>query len=209
MGTGFFSVGLSGGSILELVISGFSNPPTVTPTTPFSVSLLTADGSSLDRLEQSSLVVQSKCNYPCKDCSNPSVCTACMTSDMGPLNLLQEGTCVASCRTGLYQFGNLCAYCDPTCLSCDISPLVCTTCNTTSAQPYLFNNQCVPKCKTGYYQNPETYTCDQCQAPCLSCALGTNNCPSCQSGNYLVRGTCRPECPADYFIGNPTTWNCD
>ena len=35
------------------------------------------------------------------------------------------------------------------------------------------------------------------------------NCTSCQSGNYLFRGTCRPECPADYFIGNPTTWNCD
>jgi len=128
---------------------------------------------------------------------------------MSPFTLLEEGTCVKECSTGFYQFGNLCSHCDPTCLTCDVSPYVCTSCSKTSAYPFLYNNQCVKQCQTGYYQNPETYTCDQCQWPCLSCQSGTNDCTSCQSGFYLFRGTCRAECPADYFIGNPVTWNCD
>lgn len=96
VGTDFFSISVSGGSVLELIISGFHNPDSSTPTDPFIISLFTADGSTLDELQQSNLVVASKCNYPCKDCnaSSPSVCTACMTSDMGPFTLLEEGQCV-------------------------------------------------------------------------------------------------------------------
>jgi hypothetical protein len=51
IGADFFSISVSGGSLLELVISGFHNPETSTPTDPFIISLFTSDGSTLDELQ--------------------------------------------------------------------------------------------------------------------------------------------------------------
>ena len=60
--------------------------------------------------------MKSRCDYPCKDCSQgASVCDSCLSSDLTDLILLEQGKCVESCRTGFYQIGNICDKCSPSC----------------------------------------------------------------------------------------------
>ena len=60
--------------------------------------------------------MKSRCDYPCKDCSQgASVCDSCLSSDLTNLILLEQGKCVESCRTGFYQIGNICDKCSPSC----------------------------------------------------------------------------------------------
>lgn len=64
-------------------------------------------------------------------------------------------------------------------------------------------------CDSGYFRNDADKICEQCKSPCQSCDTDVNSCTTCKSGYYLYRGTCRQQCPEDYFINNATSWQCD
>lgn len=168
VGEKFFSMTKTGGSIIKIEITGFKNPNTSATTEPFTIDIFTEDGQVLDRLQHPGLSIKSRCNYPCKDCSlGPDVCDSCLTLDLNTnLILLEEKKCVDVCRPGYYQVGNTCQKCDSSCKTCDISPLLCTSC---PPENYLFNNRCVSACDTGYFRNDVDKICEQCKAPCQSC----------------------------------------
>ena len=116
------------------------------------------------------------------------MCDNCLQPELTNLVLFQENQCVKQCSLGFYEIGNMCGRCDSNCRSCDISPLLCTSC---SENMYLFNNRCVSTCDTGYFRNDVEKICEQCQSPCQTCQNSINMCTTCKSGYYLYKGTCR------------------
>lgn len=84
------------------------------------------------------------CIYPCLLCSSSTSCI--------------------SCHPQLILLNTQCLSCLSPCLTCSIFITNCTSCNSSSTHPILYNSQCVDTCPSGYYRNLNT--CLKCNLPC-------------------------------------------
>lgn len=90
--------------------------------------------------------------------------------------LLYNGQCRTSCPAGLVPVNGTCGSCDTSCLTCTGDMFNCTSCNISSALPYLYSNTCRATCPSYYYQNIANGTCSSCAA--ISPTIYCNNCSS-------------------------------
>lgn len=127
----------------------------------FTIITLTVDGFYVDTVDYG-LVLNSKCNYPCEECSlvDSSECRSCFRN--GALPFLQLGTCTRGCSTGFYDNGNgECLECGPNCLGCFGSADSCTACGIGNLL-YLHENDCKSSCPSGFFADKETNKCEAC-----------------------------------------------
>ncbi|XP_033096494.1 scavenger receptor cysteine-rich domain superfamily protein-like [Anneissia japonica] len=59
---------------------------------------------------------------------------------------------------------------------------------------YLYIQECVEKCPTGYFPNADSLTCLQCSAPCQTCTGTSTKCTSCIAPKYLKGDNCVNNC---------------
>ena len=68
--------------------------------------------------------------------------------------------------------------CDSACLTCEGTVTTCTSCDTTSALPYLSTTStCVATCADGTYLDTDQ-TCTACDSSCATCETTSTRCLS-------------------------------
>lgn len=122
-------------------------------TTSWNLTTYSDDNYMIDRID-TGLNFTFLCNSPCLTCpsNNPSGCLSCNTATSS--NILYNGNCYDKCPAGTYFFasGQTCFKCSEACLTCSqYDGDICTSCNQSSAIPYLNGNTCSDKCAYGYY----------------------------------------------------------
>jgi hypothetical protein len=78
------------------------------------------------------------------------------------------------------------------------SGIACTTCDVSSAWPYLDGNLCSEKCQFGWFGNKNFARCEKCKYPCESCIDNEEKCLSCVTTNVdsvFYEHKCLPHCP--------------
>ena len=152
-----------------------------------------------------------RCDMSCKTCSG-ALNTNCLSCNSGKYLLQANKTCVSCDVDGYYadtMTGN-CIQCDSTCKTCSGAfPTNCLSCN---SGKYLLqaNNSCVTCDVDGYYPDPVTGYCEQCDASCKACSGGLNtNCVACNSGKYLLQAnnSC-VTCVANGYYADIISGNC-
>lgn len=88
------------------------------------------------------------------------------------------------CPAGFYGNDVICLPCSQNCLTCNVDPLYCTSCNKGN---YLnTNNICIVTCEMGYYPRNTDFTCQKCHETCLDCfGPSDTDCASCYSPRFL------------------------
>ena len=147
---------------------------------------------SANEYNLSNTCVQCSLSIPdCQQCTSGE-CTLCGTG------YLYAGHCLSTCPASLFIDANTntCSPCQSPCLTCSIAYDNCTTCDATSAQPYLYLSACVSDCPL-YTYSDEHNACLDCEDPCLEC-LSPTHCVSCQPGYRLYADVqmCYSACPA-------------
>lgn len=104
-----------------------------------------------------------KCSPYCLECSSDNItCSSCVISGSFK-SYLHNSNCVVSCPTGTYPFDNTtlgpttCIPCNSSCVDCSGSPNNCSSC---SNNYFLFGNDCLSTCPTGYFAYNTTRTCN-------------------------------------------------
>jgi hypothetical protein len=72
------------------------------------------------------------CQPPCGQCLSLLTCSTCLD----PLKFLISGSCVG---------------CQSPCLTCALSITNCTSCDTSSVDPFFHNNRCIQTCPSTFY----------------------------------------------------------
>ena len=102
--------------------------------------------------------------------------------------------------------------CSTSCNTCDGPyPENCTSCKSTSGNPYLLMKMCWAICPKGFFANPSG-SCDVCPSSlkCQSCNYSTTTqapyCTSCIYGNFYAATTskCESSCNTNQY---KNTWN--
>lgn len=122
-----------------------------------------------------------KCLPTCTVCTATTTCTQCYSNFT-----LSNGLCINQTTNNCTTNCQLCS--GSNCLKCTPPYLLYNNDNSTS---------CVSACPNGTYSN--IFTCEACNASCLTCQYSANNCYQCQSGMYLLKQTCVNICPVGYF----------
>ena len=146
---------------------------------------------------------------PCKDnlcevCNKLNTCSKCISP-----NLLQNGVCVPPpCKSGFTQTDPFnCLACEVNkCKKCPGSDLKkCDECKT----PWLLtnNNQCIDKCRDGFYEDKDSKKCLPCKKNCDKCDNNTT-CSLCSLNYFLLNGNCSPTCPSGYSKGDRVCDEC-
>jgi proprotein convertase subtilisin/kexin type 5 len=138
------------------------------------------------------------CVFPCANCTSQTACSSCATSAYTFNTATNQ--CVITCTANQFKdpVGN-CVTCTPNCATCSNS----YTCNTCAPGFFMFQNNCVSTCPTGFYINTDTNgnkSCALCNSSCATCSDNTLKCNTCATG--LVRstdGTCAYTCPDNYI----------
>ena len=107
-----------------------------------------------------------------------------------------------------------------TCVLCDLKCIVCfelstncslCTANSTTYASFLipWNFTCTKVCPVGTYANTTDRTCYLCDPACLSCAINSTYCYSCDTSlNYAwLNYKCESPCPVGTFLSANLT-NC-
>jgi hypothetical protein len=202
-------------SPIILTVSNLMSPPIGSTPQYFTVSTF----DSLDYLAQwdnSSVVFENNCTFPCRTCSTASSCLSCYNASQSNLTLLFLNFCYELCPSGSFQANNsACASCDAACESCSVVATNCSSCNVSSALPYLYTNisgaspegVCLNVCPSSSYLNASE--CLDCNVTCLTCNAST--CLSCTAFFYLFEGACFGACPASTLQDevNMTCLPCD
>lgn len=138
------------------------------------------------------------CHYSCLTCTSGTA-LGCATCPAG--RILSGSSCV--CPTGQYDDGiNVaCQICEPHCLNCTTGLTSgCTACNplyfrTLSPSP---TGSCI--CQSGYYE-VGVLLCAPCDPKCLTCAVTSTNCTSCDLANNhrVITGSFTCVCAVSYF----------
>jgi hypothetical protein len=77
------------------------------------------------------------------------------------------------------------------------------TCSCPNGSLIVNQEECVANCPTGYFANMKTSTCDVCNGACLTCfGIQENECLTCESMKYLLKGNCFNTCPDYYYADN-------
>ena len=163
--------------------------------------------------------------YSLKDEVNMVCVSACPSNQIAPGNgscvLCPSGSyyynagCNATCPGNYYadQIQRACMTCDTSCQTCDGSYAEnCTSCKSSSGNPYLLLKMCWAICPKGFYADPVAGSCTICptQLYCGACAYNATStaayCTTCQYGYFWQssNNSCDTSCPAGQY-GN--TWN--
>jgi proprotein convertase subtilisin/kexin type 5 len=133
-----------------------------------------------------------RCPSTCVSCSNASTCTQCFSGYS-----IVNGQCTNSSNNS----------CTSNCGDC--SGGICRQCHA----PYLLLSNtdngvvsCVLVCPAGYFAT--AFSCQKCNATCLSCVNTADNCSACVVGLFQYGHTCLVVCPMGYWANNQTK-NCD
>jgi hypothetical protein len=106
--------------------------------------------------------------------------------------------------------------CKSPCLECSGSEATCTSCNQTSLTPFLFVNQCINLCPSGYVS--VNGICTKCNSPCALCVDTPDTCVTCDGSGgtkFVYNKTCYQNCPpgsgpnADTLTCFPCLKGCD
>lgn len=141
----------------------------------------------------------------CLKCQDDGTCLVCTnTTDLNGdlvVGYLTGGTCVtnpANCpagtTVGTAQL-NLCEPCDSICLTCEVTPDKCTSCDGL----ILYNDTC-GECPDDLVEKDGV--CVSCSTDCLTCSITFDNCTSCDttgSKPYLYENKCLNVCPDFYY----------
>jgi proprotein convertase subtilisin/kexin type 5 len=142
------------------------------------------------------------CDTSCLECADNGnlgdveVCTKCADN----FNFLDIATasCMAECPTGSYDKGDgTCGLCDATCGICVGNPTNCTSCNTDSSYPVLYQSKCNKECPIGFASNGGR--CAPCESPCTTCGSNPSSCTSCDGTLdriFKFGPSCLSDCPA-------------
>ncbi len=149
-------------------------------------------------LNQNSLTCSSACpvGFYTDSSTGNGLCVACLA----PCGYCNSATYCLSCLdVNLFLVNGSCVGCLSPCLTCSLSRTNCTSCDTSSANPYLYGGTCNIVCLFGYYPDA-SFTCRICTSPCASCSnASTSACVSCLSGYHQLNNTCYSTCPAGYY----------
>ncbi|KAL4451057.1 hypothetical protein ABPG74_021379, partial [Tetrahymena malaccensis] len=179
-----------------------------------------------------------KCNYQCQTCSDSQNCLSCPIDrqiyqgifffdkyfQLSLLNILDvNGFNQCQCIQGLYddQIFKKCKKCQYSCLTCsDLN--TCTSCvrmrnlSGKHIQYFQFNQfnlysykgtQCI--CQDGYYDNPDSQLCEQCDFTCITCnGPKNNNCLQCPSNRQLDIESKKCVCINSLYYEDPNTREC-
>ncbi|KAL4481586.1 hypothetical protein ABPG74_007675 [Tetrahymena malaccensis] len=164
-----------------------------------------------DCLENFFLASDNTCQqcYPnCLTCNgnNPNQCLTCQNA----LVLKTDKSC--GCQSGYFvdssnQSSIQCNKCDSTCLECQGSqPNQCISCNQSTANKYLYKNQCLDNKPDSTYCDPVSNICNDCDQSCSSCG-GTNvdNCITCKPGLFFYNGKCLSSQPDKTYCDKSQT----
>ncbi|CAI2382006.1 unnamed protein product [Moneuplotes crassus] len=93
--------------------------------------------------------------------------------------------------------------CNSPCLTCLNDLSNCTSCYSSSSNPFLFNSTCVNSCPNGYFKDSDQ-SCQPCKSPCLTCENSASECLSCIKDPYkvLYGFSCLDSCPRFYTDDN-------
>jgi hypothetical protein len=207
-------------SVLGLTLSGFSTG-TVAPIGTTYTTLTSLD-SSASKIDESltTIAFSLACVLPCKTCgTNASACLSCysnpnVTASVYFYALLSN--CYSTCPATTYNNATLllCAPCDSNCLNCLNAPAFCTSCNASSAFPYLqvlnSTQTCVADCGAGNYPSAAASPtiCTACVSPCATCT-GQTVCLTCAGGFFKSGALCVSSCPVSTTVPNNATNTCD
>ncbi|CAD8179254.1 unnamed protein product [Paramecium octaurelia] len=159
---------------------------------------------------QQRICMYNTCHSSCLTCVGDQQ-NHCFTCPQGKvLNLVnyKYGTCDGSCSVGMYNGNGICQKCNDFCQECT-SYTSCTVC-----QPNLYhlNKQiCLIQCPLGYYQNVDTFTCDQCDSDCQECIYPNvciNPLQICASNQFLFQNTCMDCHWTCLTCDGPTQFDC-
>jgi len=194
------------GQKIEVTIQGLRTPYTSDMTDSFQMTTFNFVDNTfyylIDKIA-SGLTINSKCNYPCRECADdqPSKCLSCYPEDPNIKNgrpFLQVDTCVEECAGNRFydRKTNQCQLCDPTCLSCVDQASKCTSCG---INPFLFLHQsrCLTECPDHYIEDPSANRCKPCSGNCLTCEGLPTSCTSCDVNSpykYFFHESCIKEC---------------
>ena len=132
-----------------------------------------------------------KCSSTCATCSSAAACTTCLATNF---RVLQGNVCL--CIPGYYELYNAdnsrtCQKCNPECLTCNISPANCLTCDATRNRFLKLDDNGNPSC----FCNPGFYSTDDgsciqsnCNADpfCSQCEQGLRLCVQCLSARNRI-----------------------
>ena len=166
----------------------------------------------------SGMTINSKCNFPCKDCpaNDPGKCLSCysledLEDEDGELDInadlrpfLQESTCVETCAADRYydKTTDRCEKCDPTCLKCTERADKCTKCGIDDFL-FLHKNQCLTSCPDQFIEDPSANKCKSCQGNCLTCEGLPTSCTSCDTKSdykFFFHESCIESCIPDISV---------
>ncbi|EAR85859.2 transmembrane protein, putative (macronuclear) [Tetrahymena thermophila SB210] len=137
---------------------------------------------------------------------------SCTDGQFRSLKTLKCTSCLSGCKVCTSLIGcqecfpryfgqQTCSKCDQSCYNCQgLSPNQCTSCDPQS-NLFLYQNQCIPKCPNGYFNDTSSMSCVPCNDPnCKVCDKGTNTCSLCSDPDlYLVDNqTCSSTCQQDH-----------
>lgn len=110
---------------------------------------------------------------------------------------------------GNIEFRTVCTY---PCETCSTDPTDCLSCYSWQAHSIYFSSakgQCLDHCPSTYYLQTNTSTCLPCDNNCLTCDYHDPSlCMTCNTGNYLLNGTCYQTCPNSYYPSTTQTKTC-
>lgn len=103
--------------------------------------------------------------------------------------------------------------CTSPCISCTVVASRCTSCDSNSSFPYLWNNNCNARCDVGWYDPNNTKYCAQCDAKCKTCEEKADKCMTCDNSGsyeYLYANNCIHQCPGNTYTSSDFRCiNCD
>ncbi len=105
-------------------------------------------------------------NTNCQNCTSnqPTNCTQCVS----PGSYWFDFDCLLTCPNGYYANAPNCTQCDNSCLLCTGSPSPCTQCRLGF---YLYVDQCLNPCPTGYFPENTLQICLDCITYCVRASI--------------------------------------
>ncbi|XP_064619371.1 proprotein convertase subtilisin/kexin type 6-like isoform X2 [Lineus longissimus] len=146
------------------------------------------------------------CDPSCLRCLGPQAnqCTRC-SDDFRLVNNGCTNKDVACDEDEFKTKDGYCKKCHQTCKTCSgESDGDCISC---TSERIFYENQCVTKCRAGYYtyvasaiDASTTKECRECHRNCRLCkGGGAKDCTACEHGMVLVNGECSTTCPEGQF----------
>ncbi|CAG9329240.1 unnamed protein product [Blepharisma stoltei] len=135
------------------------------------------------------------CEYPCKECSAATTCTACLSNSIAGLKqYLYNNDCYSDCPEGTLKSGLICVDCNSSCKECAVTTDTCISCNSSK---YLYNGECLKECPADYTVQLGN-VCEDCSSNCDTCKGTFDYCTTCPTGKVLQGSSCQTKCDTGY-----------